>query len=82
MKVKVLFKINQPPIVINEIKSVNTDLVRGLIVLYPNQQRFFKYILDSDLAHLHVEKNNRYYTLLIEDILDYTVYEDDEVIKW
>lgn len=81
MKVKVLFKINQPPIVINEIKSVNTDLVRGLIVLYPNQQRFFNYILDSKSAQLHGSKNNRYYTLLIEDILDYTVYEDDEVIK-
>lgn len=81
MKVKVLFKINQPPIVINEIKSVNTDLVRGLVVLYPNQQRFFNYILDSDLVHLHGVKNTRYYTLLIEDILDYTVYEDDEVIK-
>ena len=81
MKVKVLFKINQPPIVINEIKSVNTDLVRGLVILYPNKQRFFNYILDSDLAHLNGAKNNRYYTLLIEDMLDYTVYEDDEVIK-
>lgn len=73
MQVKVLFKRNQPPIVFTHIESVNMDLVRGFLFLYTYNQVYVSPVYQVDVKDL---RQKRAHSVLIEDVLDFSVYED------
>ena len=74
MKVKVLFKHNQPPIVFTKIESVNMDLVRGFLLLYTYNQVYVTPVYQVDVKDL---RQKRAHAILIEDLLDFSVYVED-----
>lgn len=78
MKVKVLFKINQPPIVFTKIESVNMDLVRGFLFLYTYNQVYVTPVYQVDVKDL---RQKRAHAILIEDLLDFSVYDDGAMVK-